>query len=607
MFKPFGYTPVLTKEDIQNHRKKKGSKVTNISGTLKRVWKLVDEQRIGLIFVFLLVLISSGLMLLAPFLIGVIIDNHIVSKKFEGMGSIILTLFIIYVFLSVTLFLQNYLMIGIAQKTVYRMRTLLFEKFQRLPVSFFDKKQHGDLMSRMTNDMDNVSTTLNSTFIEVFSSIIIIVGTAAVMLYLSPLLTLLTMIIIPMMFLATSWITKRTGPLFKKQLTTLGDLNGMVEETISGQLVVKAYSQEQRMISGFEKRSLKLRFTGYWANIYSGVIPKIMNFLNNFSFALVAGIGGILALNGYVTIGIIVIFVEYSRQFTRPINELANQFNNVLSAIAGAERVFELLDEKEEIEQKTIPLKEKILGEIVFSDINFKYNKEEVDHTINNLSIHIPSGKTAAFIGATGAGKTTVMQLIARFYDYDSGSITIDGQELATIARADLRQQMAFVLQDSFLFEASIYENIRYGRLDATDEEIIAACKKANAHNFIEQLPGGYDYILAAEASDISQGQKQLLSIARALVADPAILLLDEATSSIDTVTELEIQKALDQLMIGRTSIVIAHRLNTVKKADLIFVLEYGQVIESGSPKELLEAKGRYYDMVQQTTSGKID
>ncbi|GEK32813.1 ABC transporter ATP-binding protein [Kurthia sibirica] len=607
MFKPFGYEPVLTREEIHQHKKKKSDKVSNMSSTLKRVWLLVDEQRIGLLIVFALVFISASLMLLAPFLIGLLIDRHIVPKELEGVGAIILTLVLIYALLSLTLFLQNYLMIGIAQQTVYRMRTLLFGKFQRLPVSFFDKKQHGDLMSRMTNDMDNVSTTLNTTFIEVFSSVLIIIGTAAVMLYLSPILTLMTMIIIPMMFFATTWITKRTGPLFKKQQATLGQLNGMVEETVSGQLVVKAYSQEQRMIEGFERQSFQLRKTGYWANIYSGAIPKVMNFLNNFSFALVAGVGGVLAYNGYVTIGTIVIFVEYSRQFTRPLNELANQFNNVLSAIAGAERVFELLDEDDEIEGHTLPLRTKLQGDIRFSHIDFKYNQEDEQQTIHDLSFHIPAGKTAAFIGATGAGKTTVMQLIARFYDYDRGSITIDGQELKTISRADLRAQMAFVLQDSFLFEASIYDNIRYGRLDATDEEIIEACKQANAHKFIEQLSNGYEHVLTAEAGDISQGQKQLLSIARALIANPAILLLDEATSSIDTVTELEIQKALDQLMVGRTSIVIAHRLNTVKKADILFVLQYGQIVEFGSPKELIAAKGQYYKMVTQTETSDLD
>lgn len=544
-----------------------------------------------------MVLLSSALTLLGPYLIGQLIDEQIVPKKIEGLATIILTLVLVYIGVSITLFLQNYLMIGIAQQTVFRMRTLLFKKYQTLPISFFDRRQHGDLMSRMTNDMDNVSSTLNSTFIEVFSSVLILVGTFSIMLILSPLLTILTMIIIPIMFIATKWITRRTGPLFKKQQAALGELNGMVEETVSGQLVVKAYSQEQRMVSAFEKQSAVLKNTGYWANIYSGAIPKVMNFLNNISFAIVAGFGGYLAYKGHVTIGTIVIFVEYARQFTRPLNELANQFNNVLSAIAGAERVFELIDEEDEKEIQTEPLVKRLDGEIEFKEVSFKYNTEQEPYTLRNINLTIKSGQTVAFIGATGAGKTTIMQLMTRFYDVTEGDITIDDQSIQRISRIDLRNQMAFVLQDPFLFEATIFENIRYGRLEATDEEIIEACKKAKAHDFISKLEGSYNHILSAEAGDISQGQKQLLSIARALVADPAILLLDEATSSIDTVTELEIQKALDHLMEGRTSIIIAHRLNTVKKVDKIFVMENGQLVEEGSPKSLLEKQGRYYEM----------
>lgn len=597
MLKAFNYKHVLTKEEILQHEKKKNQKASNMGGTLKRIWRLVDEQRGMLIVVLIMVLLSSALTLLGPYLIGQLIDEQIVPKKIEGLATIILTLVLVYIGVSITLFLQNYLMIGIAQQTVFRMRTLLFKKYQTLPISFFDRRQHGDLMSRMTNDMDNVSSTLNSTFIEVFSSVLILVGTFSIMLILSPLLTILTMIIIPIMFIATKWITRRTGPLFKKQQAALGELNGMVEETVSGQLVVKAYSQEQRMVSAFEKQSAVLKNTGYWANIYSGAIPKVMNFLNNISFAIVAGFGGYLAYKGHVTIGTIVIFVEYARQFTRPLNELANQFNNVLSAIAGAERVFELIDEEDEKEIQTEPLVKRLDGEIEFKEVSFKYNTEQEPYTLRNINLTIKSGQTVAFIGATGAGKTTIMQLMTRFYDVTEGDITIDDQSIQRISRIDLRNQMAFVLQDPFLFEATIFENIRYGRLEATDEEIIEACKKAKAHDFISKLEGSYNHILSAEAGDISQGQKQLLSIARALVADPAILLLDEATSSIDTVTELEIQKALDHLMEGRTSIIIAHRLNTVKKVDKIFVMENGQLVEEGSPKSLLEKQGRYYEM----------
>lgn len=603
MLKAFSYKPILTKDEIHSHKKRKGDKASNMGKTLKKIWNLVDEQRSLLVVVLIMVVLSSGSMLLGPFLIGRLIDQQIVPKKLDGLATTIIILIGVYISLSITLFIQNYLMIGIAQQTVYRMRTKLFKKYQSLPVSFFDRRQHGDLMSRMTNDMDNVSTTLNSTFIEVFSSLLILTGTVTIMLFLSPLLTLVTMIIIPIMYFATRWITKRTGPLFKKQQATLGELNGMVEETVSGQLVVKVYSQEKRMIDGFEQRSTLLKRTGYWANIYSGAMPKVMNFLNNFSFALVAAIGGFLAYKGQVTIGTIVIFVEYARQFTRPLNELANQFNNVLSALAGAERVFELIDEEDEVETATKKLEGRLRGDIEFKDVYFKYNEEQLPYTLAGVNLSIRAGQTVALVGATGAGKTTIMQLMARFYDVQKGEILIDGQPIDSMTRADLRQQMAFVLQEPFLFEASIFENIRYGRLDATDEEIVTACKLANAHDFIEKLSGSYEHVLNAEAGDISQGQKQLLSIARALVADPAILLLDEATSSIDTVTELKIQQALDRLMIGRTSVVIAHRLNTVKKADHIFVMENGQLIEQGNQHELLEKGGRYYEMVHQGIS----
>ncbi|WP_010302763.1 ABC transporter ATP-binding protein [Kurthia senegalensis] len=599
MFKPFGYEPILTKDMLQRQKKKR-DKATNMGATLKRIWQYVDEQRFLLLVVLAMVVLSSILQLLGPYLIGRLIDDYIVPKELKGILTILVVLAISYILLSGALFLQNYWMIDIAQQTVYRMRTDLFEQFQKLPISFFDRKQHGELMSRMTNDMDNVSATLNTTFIQVFSSILVITGTVIVMLTLSPLLTVITMLIIPVMFFATRWITRRTGPLFKLQQQRLGKLNGMVEEAISGQLTVKAYSQEQRLIDDFTRQSDELKKAGYWANIYSGGIPKVMNFLNNASFAVVALVGGILAVNGHLSVGTIVIFTEYARQFTRPLNDLANQFNNVLSAIAGAERVFEIIDEPIEKEGHTLPVTRRLDGHIEFDHVTFRYDKTTAEPTLSQLSFSIPAGKTAALIGATGAGKTTIMQLIARFYDVQEGEVRIDERPIQQITRSDLRKQMAFVLQEPFLFEGSVRENIRYGRLDATDEEIERAAKQANAHTFIETLAGGYDHLLTEDGGDISQGQKQLLSIARALVADPAILLLDEATSSIDTVTEMAIQEALDRLMVDRTSIVIAHRLNTVKNADYIFVMEKGRLIEGGERQQLLEAKGRYYDMVTQ-------
>ncbi|QEY20949.1 ABC transporter ATP-binding protein [Psychrobacillus sp. AK 1817] len=596
--KPFGYEPVITKEDLKKKNKKKIDKASDWKGVLSRIWKLVDEQRFLLIVVLMLVVVSSALSLLGPYLIGVIIDEYISVNVFEGLASLIGILIIVYVFLSISMYLQSYWMIGISQQTIYRLRTVLFNKLQKLPVSFFDKRQHGELMSRMTNDIENVSQTLNSSFIQVFSSVLTLVGTTVVMLMLSPLLTLVTLVIVPVMFFAMKWITKRTSKLFKEQQQAVGELNGMIEETISGQRIVKAFSQEQRMLEEFAVKSERLKRTGFWALTYSGFIPKVMNLLNNTSFTLVAAAGGVLAYHGYVSIGEIVIFTEYARQFTRPLNDLANQFNTVLSAIAGAERVFAIIDEPEEKDTAVDNNDYKLKGNVVFENVTFKYNKDDEKPTIDKVSFKVEAGQTAALVGATGAGKTTIMQLLARFYEANDGKVLIDNIAIDEMPRHTLRSQTAFVLQDPFLFEMSVKENIQYGKLNATDEEIVQAAKEANAHEFITKLPNGYDTILSADGSEISQGQKQLLSIARALVADPAILLLDEATSSIDTVTELKIQEALERLMEGRTSFVIAHRLNTVRKADLIFVMENGKLIESGSQEELINTQGRFYSML---------
>ncbi|ANU22324.1 multidrug ABC transporter ATP-binding protein [Planococcus donghaensis] len=598
--RPFGYEPILTKEDLTKKKDKKDERAQNWKSTLLKIWKLVDEQRLLLIVVLALVFVSSAMALLGPYLIGFIIDEYIVPQSFNGMGTVVLWLIVVYIAHSVSLYLQNFWMVGIAQQVIYRLRTRLFSHLQRLPVTFFDKRQHGELMSRMTNDIENVSSTLNTSFIQVFSSILTLTGTAIVMVMLSPLLTLLTLIIIPLMYVSIQWITKRTSKLYKEQQKAIGELNGMVEETISGQKIVKAFSQEPRVMEEFREKSENLRQAGFWAWTYAGFIPKVMNFLNNGSFAIVAGVGGVLALNGSVSIGVIVIFTEYSRQFTRPLNDLANQFNTVLSAIAGAERVFAIMDESEEKDDLVLNVEKELKGEVVFDQVSFKYEGAEEDWTIQDVSFKVGIGQTTALVGATGAGKTTIMQLLARFYDANEGEIRLDGLPIASMPRETLRKQIAFVLQDPFLFEATVSENIRYGKLDATDEEVIKAAKGANAHEFIEKLPNGYETILTGDGSMISQGQKQLLSIARALIADPVILLLDEATSSIDTVTELKIQEALERLMAGRTSFVIAHRLNTIRKADLVLVMEMGKLVESGTQQQLLNANGIYATMLSE-------
>ncbi|MBM4765067.1 ATP-binding cassette domain-containing protein [Bacillus sp. B15-48] len=546
--------------------------------------------------VLLMVMLSAALGLLGPFIIGRTIDHHLAERSSEGLGMTLAILALVYLFHSIALWLQNYWMIGIAQKTVFKMRTQLFAKLHKLPIRFFDKRQYGELMSRVTNDIENVSSTLNSSVIQIFSSILTLTGTMIVMLWLSPLLTLVTMTIVPLMFLGMKWITNRTGRLYKEQQKNLGELNGYIEETISGQKIIKAFSQEQKVLDDFLVKSDQLKKAGYWAQVYAGFIPKLMSLLNNLSFTLVAAAGAIFALNGMVSIGTIVIFTEYARQFTRPLNDLSNQFNTLLSAVAGAERVFDIIDEKEETEdEKSLKSVATLRGEVEFSNVSFTYEKS--GDIIKSLSFYARSGESIALVGPTGAGKSTIINLLIRFYEPNSGKIFFDGKDSRSLTRESIRNQMAFVLQDSFLFEGTIRENIRYGRLDATDEEVEQAAKEANALSFIQKLPNGFDTELQQDGSGISQGQKQLLTIARAILANPAILILDEATSSIDTITELKIQEALKRLMKGRTSFIIAHRLNTIQQADQILVINQGEIIEKGSHRELLEKKGFYFDL----------
>ncbi|MCA0986894.1 ABC transporter ATP-binding protein/permease [Alkalihalobacillus algicola] len=569
----------------------------DIKGTVKRIWNYLSVQKGLLTVVFFLVLMSSVFGLLGPYVTSVAIDDYLVKGDLNGLIPLLLILIGIYFSQSIVTFLQNFWMIGIAQKTVMTIRKDLFRHFQRLPIPYFDKKTHGELMSRLTNDIENVSKTLNSSVIQIISSILTLIGTVAIMIWLSPLLTLITFTIIPIMYAGMKWITKRTGYYFKEQQRNLGNLNGVIEETISGQQIVKTFSQEERVMKQFEKESEELRKSGFWALTYSGFIPKLMNVLNNLSFVLIAAAGGWLALEGLVTIGVIVAFIQYSRQFTRPLNDLANQFNTILSAVAGAERVFVVLDEKEELEDRdhATPLTD-VTGSVSFHEVSFGYEKDQ--DTLQGLSFTAQPGETVAIVGPTGAGKTTIVNLLMRFYEIDEGTIEIDGKDITSFTRDSLRENMGFVLQDTLLFEETVLENIRYGRLDATDEEVKNAARIANAHSFITKLPNGYHTVLQQDGGGISHGQRQLLSIARAVLTDPTILILDEATSSIDTRTEVQIQRALWTLMEGRTSFVIAHRLNTIQRADQILVLDQGNIIEKGTHDELIEKDGFYKEMV---------
>ncbi|KAF6618506.1 MULTISPECIES: ABC transporter ATP-binding protein [Paenibacillus] len=572
------------------------AKAKNWSGTVGRIWAYLARRKAKLMLVLFMVLLSSGLSLLAPYLVGVAVDDFLEGPGGRTWIYFLIGLGAVYLLNSLTSWLQNIWMIEIAQETVYRMRFDLFSHLHRLPIPFYGKRQQGEIMSRLTNDIENVSSTLNSSAIQIFSSILTLIGTLTVMLWLSPLMTLLTFIVVPLMAAGMRWITRRTGPLYKERQKNLGELNGYIEETLSGQQIIKAFSQEKRVIRGFRERNDRIRLSGFWAQTISGFIPKLMNGLNNLSFAIVAGIGGILAIRGSITIGTIIVFVEYARQFTRPLNDLANQWNTLLSAIAGAERVFEILDEDEESKDERGAVKVKhVEGAVQFTDVFFGY--DEGNATLEAISFEAKPGEMIALVGPTGAGKTTLIQLLSRFYSPDKGTITLDGRDITTIERESLRSRMAFVLQDTFLFQGTIRENIRFGRLDATDEEVEQASKLANAHSFIMRMKDGYDKVLEANGSGISQGQKQLLAIARAILANPSILVLDEATSSIDTITEMKIQEGLERLMQGRTSFVIAHRLNTIRQADRILVLKDGRLEEQGSHEELLAHKGFYSNL----------
>ncbi|SDB80896.1 ATP-binding cassette, subfamily B [Pelagirhabdus alkalitolerans] len=582
---------------IERH-KQEPVDVNNIWPTIKRLMRYLSASRVKITLVIFFVLSSSALSLLAPFLLGYAIDQFLEDLPFDQFTWLLIGLGVVYFFHSLTMWLQHFVMIQLAQNAVYQMRQDLFEKLHHLPIPFFDRNTHGDLMSRLTNDLENVSQTLNTSVIQLLSSVLTLTGTFIFMIYLSPLLTLVTLSVVPILYFGMNWITKRTRLYFKQQQQELGELNGYVEEMITNHTVVSIFTKEEEAIDEFTTINQRLKKASYLAQSYSGFIPKLLNVLNNLGFALLALIGGLLAINQIVTIGLIVTFTQYSRQFTRPLNELANQFNTVLSAVAGAKRVFAVLNEENE-EDITDDDRtwDRIDGHLTFDQVSFSYTHDQL--TLTNINLEASPGEMIAFVGPTGAGKTTMINLITRFYDPDEGEIRIDGTPIQSVSRRTLRQHIGFVLQDPYLFQATIRENIRYGKLDATDEAVEQAAKEANADPFIRTLPRGYDTVLDQDGGGISQGQKQLISIARAILSDPDLFILDEATSSIDTVTESYIQDALNNLMKNRTSVVIAHRLNTIQQADQIFVFNHGEIVESGNHETLIHQDGFYKSIYQ--------
>lgn len=565
---------------------------------LKRLLSYLRPYRLQLILVTILVIVSTGLSILGPYLIGLTIDRALTQSDWNELLRMVLILLGNYLLSWLLFVLYGQIMAETAQKAIRNMRQELFDHMQKLSIGYYDKQEAGDLLSRLTNDMEAINQLLSQNFTSFIQSFSSLFGILIMMFVLSLSLTLAALTVIPLSLLVTRMIMKRSRPAFQNLQKSLGALNSIMEEDLGGQRVIIAYGQQGRSLKDFERRNQVVKEAGIKANILAGLMPPIMGMLSNLNVIVVVGIGAYLLIQGIgtVTIGLIASFAEYTRRFGRPLNQIANLFNSVMAALAGAERIFEVLDtEPRVVDCQDAERLENIKGLVRFEDVSFSYDQGMP--VLNNIDFTAEPGKTIALVGPTGAGKTTIINLLSRFYDVDSGRILVDGYDLRKICQEDFRKQLGIVLQDTFLFADTVMENIRYGRLDATDEEVIQAAKLANAHNFIRHLPEGYHTELSERGSNLSQGQRQLLSIARAILAEPAILILDEATSSVDTRTEVEIQKALLNLMEGRTSFVIAHRLSTVRNADQILVINEGKLVERGKHEALLEERGFYYNL----------
>ena len=571
-------------------------KLKNAKGTLLRLLGYLKYVRVPMICALVALILASVANLTAPRVAGRIIDA-IVGKDTSALGRYVLMLLGIYVISTVFSWAQSILLTDVSNKSVRMIRKDLFDHVQTLPLKFFDSRPHGELMSRLTNDVDNVSNMLSSTLTQVFSSVITFVMCLYFMLSMSWRMTLVSFVVIPLSMLVVRAITKRTGKMFKAQQAALGEINGIVEENVTGAKVVKVFCREEAVIEEFEEANAEYAQVGARANIFSSSMGPIMNFFGNLTFALVAGVGGYLVSGGIMSVGVIQSFLQYARTFAQPFNQIAQQITMVQSALAGAERVFEIMDTPGEApdapDASALPDPK---GHVVFDDVSFGYNEDRM--ILKDISFEALSGKTIALVGPTGAGKTTVVNLLMRFYDANKGQIHVDGHPIASIQRQRLRDTMGMVLQDVYLFTGTVRDNIAYGKLDATDEEIERAAHIANCHEFISRLPQGYDTVLSEDGGSLSQGQRQLLSIARAVLANPSVLILDEATSSVDTRTEMHIQQAMLNLMKGRTSFVIAHRLSTIRGADMILVIDDGRIIERGTHEELLKQDGFYAKML---------
>ncbi|MDE6658693.1 MAG: ABC transporter ATP-binding protein/permease [Eubacterium sp.] len=592
------------------------AKPKNAKKTVHKMLEYIGKSKYLLIVVSFTVIASTICSVLASARLQPIIDKAIYPHfdKAELIKQLAI-LAVFYVTASVLNFAQSKIMVNIAYKTSNTIRKDLFNHLQSLPLRYFDSKTHGEIMSRFTNDVDNMQMMLEQSIVQLVSSIFTMIGIVAMMIYFNWRLFLIMIVFFGLMIFVASTIGKKTRKYFQLQQKNLGEMNGFIEETVEGMKVVKVFNHEEEANADFEKLNENFRKSATKANFYSGIMGPCSAGINNTAYAAITIIGALLVVANPLTftIGKLTSFLTYTKQFSQPINQITNQMNTIFSALAGAERVFEVMEMEPEVDEGTVTLEEKyengerkwywndngaltlIEGNVIFEDVTFGYVPEKT--VLKNISLYAKPGQKIAFVGSTGAGKTTITNLINRFYDIQDGVITYDGIDIKRIKKDDLRKSLSIVLQDTHLFTGTVMDNIRYGRLDATDEECIAAAKLASAHSFIRRLPNGYNTVISGDGDNLSQGQRQLLAIARAAVAKPAVLILDEATSSVDTRTELHIEHGMDRLMIGRTVFVIAHRLSTVRNSDAIMVLEHGEILERGNHEVLLELKGRYYEL----------
>lgn len=580
-----------------------GEKPRNFKGTMKKLVKKLSVYKVSIFTVLIFAVASSIFSIVGPKILGKATTKLFegVMAKIAGTGSIdfgyikniIFILLGLYLISALFRYIQGWIMSGVSMKVSYDLRRDISKKINALPLKYFDKTTQGEVLSRVTNDIDTLSQTLNQSLSQIITSVTTVLGVLVMMLTISFRMTLVALVIIPISMALIMVIVKKSQKYFKQRQDYLGNVNGHVEEMYGGHIVMKAFNGEEKSIEKFDALNEKLYGAAWKSQFFTSIMRPLMNFVGNLGYVAISILGGYLAAKGTIEVGDIQAFIQYVRQFTQPISQIANISNILQQTAASAERVFEFLEEEEETKDPSNPLKvNNILGKVDFNDVHFGYNDDET--IINDFSVSVKSGQKVAIVGPTGAGKTTIVKLLMRFYDIDKGAIMIDGHNIKDFTRNDLRDMFGMVLQDTWLYNDTIMENIRYGRLDATDDEVVAAAKAAHVDSFVHTLPDGYDMILNEEASNVSQGQKQLITIARAILADPKILILDEATSSVDTRTELQIQRAMDNLMENRTSFIIAHRLSTIKDADTILVMDKGDIVEQGNHKDLLEKDGFY-------------